>query len=61
MPLITLKAYAEQHGKDPRACRRKAANGGFVSARKVGRDWIIDSDEQYIDGRHKIKKEERTP
>ena len=51
MAMITLKEYAERHGKDPAIVRQKAIRGGFETARKMGRDWFIEEDEEYIDRR----------
>ena len=51
MAMITLKEYAERHGKNPVIVRQKAIRGGFQTARKFGRDWIIDEDEPYTDNR----------
>lgn len=47
--LITLSAYAKMHGKNPESARKKAARGGFQTARKNGRSWLIDSEEPYDD------------
>ena len=47
--LITLSAYAKMHGKNPESARKKAARGGFETARKNGRTWLIDSEEPYDD------------
>lgn len=49
--MILLKAYAEKHGRAPVSVRQKAARGGFKTAQKIGRDWIIDEDEPYGDNR----------
>lgn len=49
MGMISLKEYAERHGKAPVSVRQKAARGGFKTAQKIGRDWIIDEDEPYED------------
>ncbi|MBQ6595325.1 MAG: hypothetical protein IJH78_06705 [Clostridia bacterium] len=49
MAMITLKEYAERHGKNPVIVRQKAIRGGFITARKMGRDWFIDEDEEYVD------------
>ena len=46
---IPLKDWAEQHGIAPVTARQKAARGGFQTAEKVGRDWLIDEDEPYTD------------
>ena len=51
MGLITLKEYANNHGKNPVVVRQKALRGGFLTAKKVGRDWFIDADEPYTDNR----------
>ena len=56
MAMITLKEYAERHGKNPVIVRQKAIRGGFETARKFGRDWIIDEDEPYTDNRVKSGK-----
>ena len=53
MGIITLKEYAERLGVNPVVARNKAIRGGFVSAYKFGRDWVIDEDEPYKDGRIK--------
>lgn len=49
--LITLNEYAQLLGKDPANMRRRAASGGFRSARKVGNVWMIDRNEPFVDGR----------
>jgi hypothetical protein len=49
--MISLKEYAERHGKAPVSVRQKAARGGFRTAKKIGRDWIIDENEPYEDNR----------
>ena len=65
--LISLIEYAKMHGKNRRTVRDMAARGGFMTARKVSRIWLIDSDEQYppdrriksgnyIDWRKKMRK-----
>ena len=51
MAIITLKEYAQRHGKHIDIVRQKALRGGFRTAKKLGRDWFIDEDEPYIDGR----------
>lgn len=55
--MITLKAWALRHGIDPATARQKALRGGFKTAVKVGRDWMIDEDEPKVDlraGRGKV-------
>lgn len=49
--MISLKEYAERHGKAPVSVRQKAARGGFRTAQKIGRDWLIDENEPYDDRR----------
>lgn len=56
MAIITLKEYAERLGKNPVVVRNKALRGGFKTAHKIGRDWMIDEDEPYIDLRTKSGK-----
>ena len=51
--MISLKEYAAKHGKHPVSVRQKAARGGFQTAQKIGRDWIIDENEPYEDNRLK--------
>jgi hypothetical protein len=51
--LISLGEYAEQHGKAPISVQQKARRGGFKTAQKIGRNWVIDSDEPYEDNRKK--------
>ncbi len=56
MQMIPLKEYAEMHGKELSTVRQKAQRGGFKTARKIGRDWFIDKDEEYLDLRIKSGK-----
>lgn len=68
MALISLGEYADRHGKARTSVRQKAQRGGFKTAQKIGRNWIIDENEpyednriqsgQYIDWRNKSKKSE---
>ena len=51
--LISLIEYAEKHGKDPDNVRKKAAAEQFKTARKIGRNWVIDSEEPWQDKRVK--------
>jgi hypothetical protein len=53
---IPLTQYAREHGRAQRTVRQMAANGGFSTARKLGRDWIIDKDEPYPDRRKRQSK-----
>lgn len=48
---ISLKEYAARHSRAAATVRQKAIRGGFKTARRVGRDWLIDEDEPYTDNR----------
>ena len=54
--LIPLVEYARQHGRDPATARQMALRGGFKTAQKIGRDWVIDDHEPYHDRRVKTGK-----
>lgn len=54
--LISLAEYAEQHGKALRSARQMAATGGFKTAQKIGRNWVIDDAEPWPDRRIKSGK-----
>lgn len=56
MARITLKEYALNHNIDPATARQRAIRGAYKTAEKVGRDWLIDADEEHIDGRIKSGK-----
>lgn len=51
--LISLAEYAEKHGKRQESARKMAQRGGFETARKIGRNWVIDSEEPWPDRRVK--------
>ena len=51
--LISLVEYAEKHGKRQESARKMAQRGGFKTARKIGRNWVIDSEEPWPDRRVK--------
>ncbi len=54
--LISLPEYAKRHGKDPATARQMALRGGFKTAKKIGRNWVIDDAETWPDGRVKTGK-----
>ena len=57
MPLISLLEYAKKHGVTPDTVRQKILRG-YLNAFKIGRNWVIDSEEPYVDNRkRKITKE----
>lgn len=51
--LISLVEYAERHGKNPANARQMAARGSFQTARKIGRNWVIEGTEPWPDRRVK--------
>lgn len=51
--LISITEYAKIHGKEHSTVRQKAERGGFQTARKIGRNWVIEQDEPYTDRRKK--------
>lgn len=54
--LISLVEYAKKNGKDPATARQMAGRNGFRTAQKIGRNWLIDSDEEWPDRRVKTGK-----
>ncbi len=54
--MISLAEYAANHGKSHVAVRKMAARGGFKTAVKIARNWIIDENEPYPDARVKSGK-----
>jgi hypothetical protein len=48
---ISLAEYADMHGVTPDTVRQKVLRGGFKTARKIGRNWVIDKNEPYTDNR----------
>lgn len=59
--MITLKEWAIAHGMKPASARQKAGRGGFKTARKIGRDWFIDENEENPDNRVKSGKYKKSP
>ena len=63
--LVSLTEYAKMNGRAAKSARDKAERGGFKTAQKIGRNWVIDSEEPYDDlrvssGKYiKEKKESR--
>lgn len=49
--LISLVEYAELHGIFPATARQNAKNGKYKTARKIGRNWVIDKNEPNVDRR----------
>lgn len=50
---ITLTEWARKNGISSDTARHKAMKGILKTARKVGRDWVINECESNIDGRRK--------
>lgn len=57
MELISLKEYAELHGVTPDTVRQKVLRGGFKTAQKIGRNWVIDKNEPNDDNRMMMTSE----
>lgn len=51
--LIPLTEYARRNGRANTTVRQMAQRGGFRTARKIGRDWVIEENEPYPDHRRK--------
>jgi hypothetical protein len=45
--LISLSEYGKIHGKSGDTLRRMAEKGVLRTAYKIGRNWVVDSDEEY--------------
>ncbi|MBQ7779841.1 MAG: DNA cytosine methyltransferase [Clostridia bacterium] len=45
--LIALAEYAKLHDRSGDTLRRLAENGDLKTAQKIGRNWVVDSDEHY--------------
>ncbi|MBR3356970.1 MAG: hypothetical protein IKG46_03995 [Solobacterium sp.] len=44
---VALAEYAKMHGKSSDTIRRLAESGNLLTAQKIGRNWVVDSDEEY--------------
>ena len=55
MELISLVEWAKSHGIDPATARQRAGRGAFETARKIGRNWVIDKNEELVDHRRREK------
>lgn len=51
--LISLSDFARSKGRDPATARQQAGRGCFKTAVKIGRDWLIDDQEEWED--HRIR------
>ena len=52
--LISLGEYAKKHGITADTARQRVLRGVFKTARKIGRNWVIEKNEPYVDNRRKI-------
>lgn len=59
--LISLSEYAEAHGKAFSTVRQMAQRGGFKTARKIGRNWVIEDSEPYPDHRGGPERSKKYP
>lgn len=55
--LISLSEYAKLNNLDDSTVRQRAIRGSYRTARKIGRNWVIDKNEPHVD--HRIKSEKR--
>ncbi len=51
--LISIAEYAKMHGVKPNTVRKKILRGGYKTAVKIGRNWVISRNEPYTDKRKK--------
>ena len=45
--LVALAEYAKSHNKSSDTIRRLAESGSLTTAQKIGRNWVVDSEEPY--------------
>lgn len=53
--LISLGEWAKKNGITPDTARQNALRGKYKTARKIGRNWVIDEKEPNIDNRKKSR------
>lgn len=53
--LISIAEYAKLVKKHPRVVRHHCETGKFRTAQKIGRNWVIDSNEPYIESSRKSR------
>lgn len=56
MAMIPITEYAAMHGKAAVTTRQLACRGGLRTARKLGRNWMVDSEEPYPDHRRRMSE-----
>lgn len=57
--LISLAEYARRNGIDPATVRQRVNRGAYRTARKIGRNWVIDKNEPHVDHRFKSGKDDK--
>ena len=55
--LISLAEYAAIYNIDPATVRQRVLRGSYQTARKIGRNWVIDKNEPHLD--HRVKSEKK--
>ena len=58
--LIALNEYAKMHNRSGDTLRRLAESGALKTAQKIGRNWVVDSKEEYPIKKQTKKKAART-
>ena len=53
--LISLGEWAKKNGITPDTARQNALRGKYKTARKIGRNWVIDENEPNTDNRKKSR------
>lgn len=48
---VSTTEYAALYGLSPQAVKKRCQRGGFKTARKIGRNWVIDKNEVFTDRR----------
>ena len=48
---VSVAEYASIHNLDKEAVKKRCQRGSLKSARKIGRNWVIDKTEQPVDKR----------
>lgn len=54
--LIALSDYAKSHNRSSDTIRRYAESGALKTAQKIGRNWVVDSEEEYPVKKRTINK-----
>lgn len=59
---VSVEQYARMHSVSTTTVRQRIYRGSYTTARKIGRDWVLDKDEPHLD--HRTREErpvDRTP